>query len=263
MRKIHITLLILIIILINILTEVTFSQQKIKASYIRKVPKISLIVTTGFSYCVGSANGEGTDFKSIYNPEGGNIFNSKNLGMQEGYGLNLTGKFVISKNKKLSIICDLGYIHFYNSTDKGLNRTRWNLFNFGGGVQYNFTPKEKESVYLNFLLNYNLLFGAWQSNITYPDGYVSNIYTKFNPASRFGISASAGMQIKLSKKTDLVFSIKGAWANIFPKSNYYSNRVFYSYINDSGNSNGIEMENKKNIIYLQINAGIVFPLKIR
>jgi hypothetical protein len=75
------------------------------------------------------------------------------------------------------------------------------------------------------------------------------------------MSTTAGMQFRLTKKTDMVIAIKGVWVNIFPKQNYFSGEVFYSYINDAGDSNGIELDSKKDIIYLQISAGIVLPLK--
>lgn len=255
-------LLISIVLLTAILSnQITFGQQNSKSKFARKVPKISIALSGGFSYVFSSANGEVRDFSSWYNPDGGNIFNSKNLGMQQGYGLNVTGKYAANKTKKFRLTGELGYIHFYNSEDKGMNRTRWNIFNLGAGVEYNFSPKEKESMFIGYALNYNLMFGAWQSDITYPDNYISNIYTKFKPASRLGMSATAGMQFPLTKKTDMIISIRGVWANIFPKQNYYSDEVFQSYINDSGNNNGIELESKKDIIYLQITAGIVLPLK--
>ncbi len=251
----------LVITLICINTLCLYSQQPLKTKLERKVPKASIMFTGSFGYVFSSANGEGREFASLYVPEGGNIFNSKNLGMQQGYGLGITGKYVISKNKKFSLTGALGYNLFYNSEDRGMNRTKWNIFNLGAGVEYNFTPKQKQSIFVGYELDYNLMFGAWQSDITYPDNSVSNIYTKFKPASRLGMSATAGMQFRLTKKTDMVVAIKGVWVNVFPKQNYFSNEVYNSYLNDSGNSNGIELESKKDIIYLQITAGILLPLK--
>jgi hypothetical protein len=251
--------LIIVGLLIN--SFMLYSQQPLKFKSGRKVPRVSILFTGSFGYVFSSANGTGRDFSSWYKPEGGNIFNSRNLGMQDGFGLGITGKYAVSKNKKFGLTGNLGYNHFYNSEDRGMNRTRWNIFNLGAGVEYNFTPKQKESVFIGYQLDYNLMFGAWQSDITYPDNSVSNIYTKFKPASRLGMSATAGMQFRLSKKTDMVIAIKGVWVNIFPKQNYFSGEVFYSYINDAGDSNGIELDSKKDIIYLQISAGIVLPLK--
>ena len=251
--------LIIIGLLLN--TFFVYSQQPIKNKNERKIPKISISFSGSFGYVFSSANGEGRDFSSWYDPEGGNIFNSKNLGMQQGYGLGVTGKHVISKNKKLSLTANLGYNLFYNSEDKGMNRTKWNIFNLGAGIEYNFTPKQKESAFIGYQVDYNLMFGAWQSDIIYPDNSVSNIYTKFKPASRLGMSATAGMQFRLNKKMDMFVSLKGVWVNVLPKKNYLSEEVYQSYINDSGSSNGIEMESKKDIIYLQITAGIVLPLK--
>ena len=142
-----------------------------------------------------------------------------------------------------------------------MNRTRWNIIDLGAGVEYNFTPKQKESIFVGYSLNYNLMFGAWQSDITYPDNSVSNIYTKFKPASRLGMSATAGMQFRLNRKTDFLVALKGVWVNVIPKQNYYTDEAYQTYINDSGNKNGIELEGRKNIIYLQIVVGIILPLR--
>lgn len=251
----------LIILILIILQPVVFSQQKMKIKQERRVPKISLMIGGGFGYVLSSASGDGTEFKSLYNTSGGNVFTGKNLGMQQGYAINLTAKFLVSKNKKLSVTGNTGYNLFYNSEDKGMNRTRWNILNFGAGVEYNFTPKQRESVFIGADINFNVMFGAWQSNITYPDGYKSNIYTKFKPASRLGASATAGMLIKLNRRSDLFVAIKGVWANIIPKNNYYTDEAYSTYINDSGNSNGIELSGKKDIIYLQVIAGVNIPIR--
>ncbi len=251
----------LVITALLLSAAVTYPQQPLKLKSERKVPRVSVTFTGGFSYVFSSANGDGRGFSSLYNTPNGNVFNSKNLGMQEGYGIGASGKFVISKNKKLSLTGSLGYNLFYNTVDNGLNRTRWNVLTLGAGVEYNFTPKQKESLFLSYSLDYNLMFGAWQSNITYPDGSLSNIYTKFKPASRLGMSAAAGMQFRFSKKSDLLIGIKGSWLNVIPKQNYYSDEAYSTYINDSGSNNGIELEGRKNIIYLQIFMGINLPLR--
>lgn len=250
-----------ILILLLIIQPFSYGQQKMKVKPERKVPKVSLMISGGFGYVLSSASGDGTEFKSLYNTSGGNVFTGKNLGMQQGYAINLTAKFLVSKNKKLSVTGNTGYNLFYNSEDKGLNRTRWNILNFGAGVEYNFTPKQRESLFIGADINFNVMFGAWQSNITYPDGYRSNIYTKFKPASRIGASTTAGMQFKLNKRADLFIAIKGVWVNIIPKNNYYTDEAYSTYINDSGNSNGIELSGKKDIIYLQVVAGVNIPLR--
>ena len=251
-----------LVVMLLILTVISANaQQKFKSKISKKVPKVSLAINGGFGYVLSSANGEGTDFKSTYNTPGGHVFDAKNLGMQQGYGIGVTAKFVVSKNKKLSLTGTTGYNLFYNSQDQGMNRTRWNIINLGAGVEYNFTPKERESLFIGADLNYNLMFGAWQSNITYPDGYKSNIYTNFKPASRLGMSLTTGMQFKLNRRADFFVALKGVWVNLIPKQNYYTNESYSTYINDSGNSNGIELNGRKEIIYLQVVAGVNIPLK--
>ncbi len=155
----------------------------------------------------------------------------------------------------------IGYNMFYNTVDNGMNRTRWNIMNLSAGIEYNSTPKQKESLFLGYALDYNLMFGAWQSNITYPDASISNIYTKFKPAIRLGMSATAGMQFRFTKKTDFMIALRGVWVNVIPKQNYFTNEAYSTYINDSGNNNGIELDGRKNIIYLQIVMGVILPLR--
>lgn len=251
--------LMLVLMLVNI--TLINAQQKFKTKIERKVPKVSIAINGGFGYVLGTANGEGKDFSSNYNTTGGNVFTGPNLGMQQGYGIGVTAKFVVSKNKKLSVTGLTGFNLFYNSEDRGLNRTRWNIINLGAGVEYNFTPKQRESMFVAADLNYNLMFGAWQSNITYPDGYKSNIYTNFKPASRLGMSVTTGMQFKLNKRADFFVALKGVWVNLIPKQNYYTNESYSTYINDSGNSNGIELNGRKEILYLQVVAGVNIPLR--
>lgn len=255
--------LLLGVALIFFLLSETASQQKSKIKLSRKIPKYSISFMGGFGYVLSSANGDGRGFTSQYNLPGGNLFVSDNLGMQQGYGIMTVGKVAIDKKKKTRITGTLGYNLFYNSEDKGRNRTKWHLFNLGAGIEYSFTPKQRQRLFVGYELDYTLTFGAWQSDILYPDGYLSNIYTKFNPASRFGMAATAGMEFRLSKKMDLVVAIRGVWANIFPKNNSYTGEPYTTYINDSKNNSGIELNDRKDIIYMQVVTGITLPIKYR
>jgi opacity protein-like surface antigen len=154
----------------------------------------------------------------------------------------------------------LGYNLFYNTQNNGKNRTKWNIFNLGAGMEYNFTPKQKERIYTGLEINYNFMFGAWQSDIKYPDNFVSNIYTKFRPANRLGLTALAGMEFRLSKKMDLNVGIKGVWVNAFPKRNFYVEDGYETYVNDSKSYDGIEFQSSKQVMYFQVVTGITLPL---
>jgi hypothetical protein len=105
------------------------------------------------------------------------------------------------------------------------------------------------------------MFGAWQSDITYPDGFVSNIYTKFSPTSRLGMAATAGMEFRLSKKTDLTVAIRGMWVNAFPKQNSYTDEPYQTYTNDSRDNSGIQFDDTKEIIFMQAVIGITLPIR--
>ncbi|MCI0450397.1 MAG: hypothetical protein L0Y79_11555 [Chlorobi bacterium] len=256
--------LFLIVALVFFLLSETASQQKSKIKTTsRKVPKYSISFMGGFGYVLGSANGDGRGFTSQYNLPGGNLFISDNLGMQQGYGIMTVGKVAIDKKKKTRITGTLGYNLFYNSEDRGRNRTKWHIFNLGAGVEYHFTPKQRQRLFVGYELDYTLTFGAWQSDILYPDGYLSNIYTKFSPASRLGMAATAGMEFRLSRKMDLIVEIRGVWANLFPRNNSYTSQPYDTYINDSKSNSGIELMSRKDIIYMQVVTGITLPLKYK
>lgn len=255
--------LILAVILALSSLNLSFSQQKVKTKSSVKIPKYSISFMGGFGYVLGSANGDGKGFISLYNLPGGHLFNSNNLGMQQGYGLMTVGKAALGKKRKFRLTGTLGYNLFYNSEDRGKNRTKWSLFNLGTGIEYCFNPKQRERLFIGGELNYTLMFGAWQSDITYPDMYVSNIYTKFKPMSRFGASAGAGMEFRLSKKMDLIVGIKGVWVNIIPKQNSYTSAAYETYINDSKSNSGIQFSNRKNIIYMQVFTGITLPISYK
>lgn len=255
-----------IILILSICFSVTadlYTQQKTTSKLkltSRKVPKYSLSFLGGFSYVLSKANGDGSGFKAAYNPSGGNIFTASNLGMQQGYGVMAVGKVALGKKRKFRLTGNIGYNLFYNTYDNKNNRTMWNLFNAGTGVEYSFTPKQKERLFVGCEVNYSVLFGAWQSDVVYPDNSVSNIYTKFKPASRFGAAITTGMEFRLNRKMDLVVAIRGVWSNIFPKQNYESSEPYVTYVNDSGNKNGIELNGKKDIFFMQIVTGITLPI---
>ena len=255
----HLKLILAVLIIFTFIGE-TAAQQKSKIKTSKRVPKYTISFLGGFGYVLSSANGDGRGYKSDYNLSSGHLFVSDNLGMQQGYGAMIIGKAAVSKNKKFKITGTLGYNLFYNSEDQGRNRTKWNMINLGAGVEYNFSPKQKERLFVGYDLQYTYMFGAWQSDITYPDGYVSNIYTKFNGTSKLGMAATAGMEFKLNKRMDLVVGIRGVWANAFPKSNSYSDEAYNTYINDSKDNSGIQFNDRKEIIYMQAIVGVTLPI---
>ena len=240
-----------------------FSQFISKKNYPVKVPRYSITFTGGYGYVFGSASGDVKDFLTNYGTQPGVIFRPENLGMKSGFGLETKGRYALGKKKKFRVTGSLGYNLFYNTQNGGRNRTKWSIFNLGAGMEYSFTPKQKERVFTGLELNYNLMFGAWQSDIRYPDNSLSNIYTKFLPASRLGLTAIAGMEFRLNKKMDLSVGIKGVWVNAFPKRNFYIEDGYETYVNDSKNYDGIEFKSSKQIIYFQVVAGITLPLSYK
>lgn len=256
------TLKFVLIFIVFICSTNLLSQFMSKKKFSIKVPRYSISFTGGFGYVFGSANGDANDFLANYNTQPGVVFRPENLGMRSGYGLEAKGKYALGKKKKLRLTGSLGYNLFYNTEDRGRNRTKWNIMNLGAGMEYSFSPKQKERLILGYEINYNLMFGAWQTDIRYPDNSVSNIYTKFKPASRIGVSALAGMEFRLNKKMDMTVAVKGVWVNLFPKMNFYADG-YETYVNDSQDDNGIQFSNSKQVIYFQVVTGITLPISYK
>ncbi|MCX7877649.1 MAG: hypothetical protein N2510_03295 [Ignavibacteria bacterium] len=231
----------------------SFSQIKIKSA---KLPKYSVSASIGYNFVVGSANGNVYDLSILESGYSSNAFTSKNLGMQQGAGIAVTGKMSINKKRNLRLTGMIGYDHFYNTGDKGRNRTRWQIFSLYPGIEFN-----NGKVFASMEAGYSLVFGAWQSDVVFPDNSTSNIYVKFKPASRIGAAVGTGIVFKMNRKMNFTVGLKGVWANIFPKFNKTSSSGYELYINDSANNNGIEIGGTKEIIYLQLNTGITFSLK--
>jgi hypothetical protein len=242
-----------------------YSQQKskIKTKTTVRIPKISLSIAGGLSYAIGTSGGDSRELPPHYKPDGGNIFTSQTMGMQQAYGLIVTGRTVISKNKKVRLVGTLGYNLFYNTENNGKNRTKWNIISLGAGAEYNFTPKQKERLFLGYELNFNMLFGGWQTDITYPDNYTSNIYTSFKPSARLGMTGTAGMEIRLSKKMDLLIALKTSWVNVLPRPDYLVTTNYQSYANDTDYTDELQSNSRKEIVYIQVVTGITLPLSYK
>jgi hypothetical protein len=239
----------------------SYSQNKIKKSS-SKSARFIIGGTLNYNYVVGSANGDANSFsiQMVENSHEG-IFNATSLGMQQGGGLSLYGKYAINKKRNLYVTGEMGYNLFYNTQNGGRNRTKWNIFNIAPGLEFNQKTTPTNKFFAGLQAHYSLIFGGWQTDYTFPDNTKSNIYFKFSPSSRIGLSLSTGMEFKTSKKTFLAIGIRGVWANLIPKSNSQASSPYTISINDARNSNGIEMENPKDIIYMQLFTGINFNIK--
>ena|SRR5438552_4185082 len=241
---------------------ILYSQSKPTQNNIYPAPaKYSISVTGGYSYTLSNANGELSSFNWYIDPATNKyVFSADNYAMQQGYGITATGKMNLNPSGKVRITGSLGYNLFYNTKDKGLNRTKWQLFNFGAGIEYCFMPKSKNKPFIGYEMNYTFMFGAWQTNITYPDNSVGNIYVKFKPESRLGMAVNTGMEFPISKRAGVILGLRGIWANITPKRNNFVSG-YETNFNDSGNNNGINLQSPKQMIYMQIVGGFNFRLR--
>lgn len=257
MRVIMTALLLIALSLTNLYSQVNSPSKNVVRN---KAPRFVLSASLSYDYAF-SRNDVGTFSESIDPITGKNYFSSNTLAIQHGLGITTEGKWAINKNRRLRMTGDLSYNHFYNSHDKGLNRTRWQILNVGAGIEYNFQPRRKNSSYIGGEVLYTLMWGAWQTDVTYPDGSQSNIYIKFSPAHRLGIAVKTGMEFRMTKNTSFNLGIRGVWANIAPKQNKYSSNAYETFINDSQNSGGISLGSPKQIVFIQLLTGINFQLK--
>jgi hypothetical protein len=252
---------LLLIFAVLCFTSVLFSQSgKVKVS--KLPPKFILGGAIGYNFVISNANGEVTNF-SMNRVENTDklIFNPSNYGMEQGGGITLFGKQSINRKRNLYMTGELGYNLFYNTIQNGIYRTKWNIFDLGAGLEFRNRSTSKNIVFAGLQIQYSLLFGGWQSNVTFPDNTISNIYVKIKPASRFGLSLSTGMEFKSNKKSFIVVGLKGTWANIFPKNSDPVPNGYETTINDGQSTIGSEATNNKDIIYVQLFTGLNFSIK--
>lgn len=252
--------LLLLAFTILILTSGTLSQNK--PGYGKLPPKLIIGAAFGYNFVIGSANGDATSFSMTQNSTSGTqVFDPASYGMQQGAGLTIFGKQSINKKRNLYLTGELGYNLFYNTHQKGTYRTKWNIIDLGTGIELRNMSTPRNIVFIGAQIQYSLIFGGWQSNYTYPDNSVSNIYVKVKPTSRVGISLSTGMELKSGKKSFVVIGLKGTWANLLLKSSNSTRYPYETSLNDAQSSNGIELSNSKDIIYMQFFMGLNFSLK--
>ncbi|GEM_PF-6819645 len=229
--------------------------------YTQSIPKYSLTLTLGYNYTLGTANGDPSGINLVYdNTVDHGYFVTRNFGMQQGGSFLATGKMAIDKKRQLRLTGSLGYTLFYNSESNGLNRSKWSIFTLGAGTEYFLRRSGSSKPFVSFDIDYNLVFGGWQTNVTYPDNTKSNVYVKFIPTSRVGISIGSGAEFIINNKTSLVAGVRGVWSNILPKQNSSAFSSYELYVNDSRATNGSIVTATKQVIYMQIFSGLSFNL---
>lgn len=248
---------ICLIVSLFFLSGISISQVKI----LKKAPKFVLTIGINYDYAMSRAYGSVTDFSALYDSTlGGEYFNGQSLGMQHGGGLMVIGKLAVGKKRRARFNVNAGYNLFYNTSNVSNTKTMWHIFNGSLGFEYNFAPKSRFQPYIGGELLYTLMFGRWQTDITY-SGNISNVSIKFKPSSRFGAALNAGMEYRVNKRTGLLLGYRVVWANIAPKQNKLNADAYNAYINDSQLNNNINIGFTRQIVYLQIIGGVSIYLK--
>lgn len=235
----------------------SFSYSQVKKVPV-KPPKFTLSFALSYNYAAARAYGSVYGFSVKYDSSTrGYFFNGQNYGMLQGGGIMNIGKLALDKKRRLRATYNIGYNLFYNySQDNSNINTKWHLFNGALGLEYSFSPKSKFKSYVGFEFLYTLLFGSWNTDYTDSTGATKNIYVKFNTAHRLGAALNSGIEFKIKKRTGLLLGYRLIWANILPKQNKFSSSVTDAYINDSKNDNGVDIGFSKQIVYLQLIAGV-------
>jgi len=190
---------------ISAIISLTFSTalySQIQSSNIQlpSVPKFTITATVGYDYDVGSSNGDLSGFNMLSDQTStSNAFAGSSYGMQSGVGIDVTGKMPINKKGSWKWISDLGYNLFYNTKSDGGNRSKWQIFNLGSGVEYSFKSDPNTRPFVGLEANCNIIAGGWQMDVTFPNMTTSNVYVKFRPAFRIGLSFDAGTEFKFGK----------------------------------------------------------------
>ncbi len=232
-----------------------------QVTYTQNMPKYNLSFVLGYNYALGNANGDPSGINLVYdNTVNHGYFVTRNFGMQQGGSITALGKMAVDRRRQLRLTGALGYSIFYNSESNGQNRSKWSIFTLGAGTEYVLRRSGNSRPFVNFELDYNLMFGGWQTNVTYPDNYRSNVYVRFLPTSRLGISLGSGAEFIINRKTYLVAGIRGIWSNILPKQGSSEQSPYELYINDSRSTGGSIVTSTKQVITMQIYSGLSFNL---
>ncbi len=145
-----------------------------------------------------------------------NFSKASTLLVKSGFGLGAIVKYSVDSTGSARVTGGLQYnslsgsVDYVNPITRGY-KSKLNIFTISAGLEYNFYPKKKFSPFVGLDLAANFFSGKIESS-----GDSTNTI-KRKSESRFGVIATGGVDIKLSKNMGVVVGVKYALANLIGK----------------------------------------------
>jgi outer membrane protein W len=251
-------------------------SQKADSSSTYKTPRAVIEFGGAFDYPVQDAFGTVGEF-----------FKFQNYGTVYGIGPHLNVKFCADKKGKFFPYITIGFVQLQNDdyTNAFIDSNNisngyplpvsqmYNLtsaaapsvlilrdFYAGLGLQYVFISNRSVIPFIGFEIDYHLLWGLYTQH---PGAVAGNNSTgqvtfSINPASRVGIGADAGFDLRIAQNLGFMFGIKYKFANLLGKQSERTQSSDLNTMNlldkaDTGlNTN---LNKNRNIAYFQFYLG--------
>jgi hypothetical protein len=266
-------------------------SQKVDSSLTYKPPRVVLEFGGAFNYPVQDAFGSVGDF-----------FKFQNYGAVYGIGFHLNLKYCANKKGKFFPYITIGFVQLQNednthafidsnniSSGYPLPGTQmYNLtsaavpsililrdFYAGLGLQYIFNTNKSLIPFIGFEIDYHRLWGLYtqQPGTVVGNNTANEVTFSINPASRVGIGADVGFDLRITKNLGFMFGTKYKIANLFGKQSQRTQPVNGNNTGDLNTMNlldkadtglNINLNKSRNIAYLQFYLGFaVFIGKVK
>ena len=134
-----------------------------------------------------------------------------------GFNIGAVGKYTVDSLGHARVTGGFNYNSFTGSKDYSrpngtrTYKNRVSIFTFSAGIEYNFSPKKKVNPFAGVDLAANLFSGKIEAS-----GDTLIILDR-RSETRFGIIATAGVDIRLNKDVGIVIGVKYSLANLIGK----------------------------------------------
>lgn len=141
----------------------------------------------------------------------------KNFGARNGFGFNLIGKIPIGKKGTFWLDVITGFDKFQSdlfakNTEEG--KVFYNSFNFGIGIEYNFTATHK----VKYFFGANPLISVISGRAELPNPDNNRVDVTFKASVRIGYQAFFGLEYAIDKNFGLNMGMRFTHANLLLKN---------------------------------------------
>lgn len=160
----------------------------------------------------------------------------KSFGARNGYGITLMGKLPLHKKGHFWIDALASYNRFQSdliASSPGEGRISYNVFSWGAGMDYNFTPADRVKYFLGGSTLFSLISGSGDLLGTdTTTKYHVNIKSSF----RIGYTVFAGLEYALDKSFGLNVGVKFSHINLLLKKSTVPADSSETVLNDASST---------------------------